>query len=112
MDLGITLSGASSSVSDGTFEAAPQLYIDTSSLQEHLLSIHTQATQDDAKFVESAEESKHVPIFLFSLGGKMPVFVDKYYQSVALSNMIVGVQSNFKEWESHMACNSKPVYPC
>ncbi len=99
------------SVEEGTFESAPQLYVDTSTLQQHLLNIHLenkQAKDEDTKFTKG--DSLHVPIFLFSLGGNLPVFVDKYHQSVALSNMVVGVQSNFKDWESRMACNSKPMY--
>ena len=93
---------------EGTFEAAPQLYIDTTSLQQQLLNIATAGTPQKSDTGDS--ESTHVPIFLFSLGGNLPVFVDKFYQSVALSNMVVGVQSNFLEWESQVACNSKPVY--
>jgi hypothetical protein len=100
--------GSRGKVPEGTFEAAPQLYIDTYSLQQQLLNIATAGTAQ--KGGKGDSESTHVPVFLFSVGGNLPVFVGKYYQSVALSNMVVGVQSNFLEWESQIACNSKPVY--
>ena len=111
--LGITVDhGSRGRVPEGTFEAAPQLYIDTTSLQQQLLNIANAGTpQKGGGTKGDPAESTHVPVFLFSLGGNLPVFVDKHYQSVALSNMVVGVQSNFLEWESQIACNSKPVYP-
>lgn len=103
--------GVRAKVEDGTFEAAPQLYIDTTSLQHHLLGISSTDTFEPAKSRGEGEASTHIPVFLFSMGGNLPVFVDRHYQSVALSNMIVGVQSNFIEWESQIECNGKPVYP-
>lgn len=111
---GITVDhSARDNIPEGTFEAAPQLYIDTASLQQQLLNIASGGSAKQKGEKEKgakSDESTHVPIFLFSVGGNLPVFVDKYFQSVALSNMIVGVQSNFFEWESQLACNSKPVY--
>lgn len=107
--------GVRATVDQGTFEAAPQLYIDTSSLQQQLLGLASTARSEPSdsqggNFKYDPNGSTHIPIFLFSMGGYLPVFVDRFYQSVALSNMVVGVQSNFIEWESQMECNSKPVY--
>jgi hypothetical protein len=48
---------------------------------------------------------------LFSLlNHEVPVFIDKYYQAKALSDMVIAVQSNVSAWESRLSCNKKPIY--
>jgi hypothetical protein len=37
------------------------------------------------------------------------VFVDKYYQAKALSNVVLAVQSQHYNWTSKLACNDKPI---
>jgi len=39
----------------------------------------------------------------------LPVFIDKHYQARALDDMVVAVQSDEFEWESHIACNGSPI---
>jgi hypothetical protein len=63
------------------------------------------ADEYDEKYV-----ARHIPIFMFSLDYELPVFIDKYYTSKALSDMVIIVQSNFHSWESRVACNDKPIY--
>ena len=37
------------------------------------------------------------------------VFIDKYYQAKALSNVVLAVQSQHFNWTSKLACNDKPI---
>lgn len=48
-----------------------------------------------------------VPIFWFIYNE--PLFVDKHYQSKALSDMVIVVQSELSSWESHLQCNGQSL---
>ena len=37
------------------------------------------------------------------------VFIDKHYQARALDDMVIAVQSDEVEWESHLSCNGKAI---
>eukprot|EP00300_Choanocystis_sp_HF-7_P012542 c17930_g1_i3.p1 GENE.c17930_g1_i3~~c17930_g1_i3.p1 ORF type:complete len:319 (+),score=65.99 c17930_g1_i3:802-1758(+) len=65
------------------------------------------ATLDDSKHHEAG--MLQVPIFLFSLGGDMPVFIDKYFQARAVRDVVVAVQSSTMRWDSHMSCNEQHI---
>jgi len=55
------------------------------------------------------QTSRHIPIFMFSLNGDTPVFIDKYYQAKALGNVILAVQSRHHNYTSKLACNGKAI---
>lgn len=55
------------------------------------------------------QTSRHIPVFFFSLNDVVPVFIDKYYQAKALSNVVLAVQSQHFNWTSKLACNDKPI---
>lgn len=48
-----------------------------------------------------------VPIFWFIYSE--PLLVDKHYQSKALSDMVIVVQSEPSSWESHLQCNGQSL---
>ena len=37
------------------------------------------------------------------------MFIDKHYQARALDDMVIAVQSDEVEWESHLSCNGKAI---
>ena len=117
----------------GWFSAVTQLSIDSRTLRKSLSSIREVSVKggwgyrhsgplkspSPAPFVMGDDSDvdatgftteRHVPIFLFSLDHPYPVFVDKYYQAKALSDMVVAVQSPDMESPSRMSCNGKPIF--
>jgi len=111
---------------DGKFAAIKRMYIDSATLASQLTSMDMEdkAKRDRVFGASNRKEAassrlsfsntrkREIPIFLFSLDFPLPVLVDKYYQSRALTdaNMVVAVQSNLHLWESPLSCNRKPVY--
>eukprot|EP01112_Ceratiomyxa_fruticulosa_P000092 TRINITY_DN10114_c0_g1_i1.p1 TRINITY_DN10114_c0_g1~~TRINITY_DN10114_c0_g1_i1.p1 ORF type:complete len:597 (-),score=106.02 TRINITY_DN10114_c0_g1_i1:204-1994(-) len=85
-------------------------YIDSAEIQQQLKKLQkpTRVLEEHEASSETSF-SKTIPIFIFSLDKALPVFVDKYYQSKALHNMIIGVQSRHINWESKVWCNGKPL---
>jgi len=55
-------------------------------------------------------QERHIPIFLFSIAYRTPLFIDKYYQARALKDMVIIVQSPHLQWASRMQCNGKSIY--
>eukprot|EP00276_Gloeochaete_wittrockiana_P005699 CAMPEP_0184659246 /NCGR_PEP_ID=MMETSP0308-20130426/28998_1 /TAXON_ID=38269 /ORGANISM="Gloeochaete witrockiana, Strain SAG 46.84" /LENGTH=844 /DNA_ID=CAMNT_0027098935 /DNA_START=328 /DNA_END=2859 /DNA_ORIENTATION=- len=108
---------------EGQFEATKRVYVDSLLLQNQLRQL---ASRVHAKTKDAAKKDKHtteehdsdagphysaeVPIFLFSVDFSLPVLVDKYYQSRALKDMVIAVQSDHSRWDSGQACNGKPIY--
>jgi len=93
---------------DGVFSTEEIVYIDSKDLHHHLKAISNSDISEDDNY-ESVHSSKHIPIFIFSLNYDVPVFVDKYYSSKALSDMIITVQSNIPDYESRFSCNKKQI---
>eukprot|EP00300_Choanocystis_sp_HF-7_P012541 c17930_g1_i2.p1 GENE.c17930_g1_i2~~c17930_g1_i2.p1 ORF type:complete len:548 (+),score=115.22 c17930_g1_i2:3-1646(+) len=124
---------------DGSFESSKRLFLDSMSLVQQLEFVseesvhsHKHAEEDEEvsqlqsqlhrrlrlnkKANATLDDSKHheagmlqVPIFLFSLGGDMPVFIDKYFQARAVRDVVVAVQSSTMRWDSHMSCNEQHI---
>ena len=46
-------------------------------------------------------------MFLFSVDMQHPLLIDEGLQAVTLPNLVVGVQSTFTSWPSHLECNGK-----
>lgn len=59
---------------------------------------------------EGQSETKHIPIFFFSVDRDLPLLVDKYYTAKGLSDMIVVVQSKHQTYMTRVSCNHQPVY--
>ncbi|KAK9989673.1 hypothetical protein SO802_029912 [Lithocarpus litseifolius] len=86
---------------NGTYRKTSNSYLDSSILQYQL-----QRLNDHGSLKGSHAHSRstlEVPIFWFI--HSEPLFVDKYYQAKALSDMVIVVQSEESSWESHLQCN-------
>nr|XP_023889678.1 uncharacterized protein LOC112001731 [Quercus suber] len=86
---------------NGTYRKTSNSYLDSSILQYQL-----QRLNDHGSLKGSHAHSRstlEVPIFWFF--HSEPLFVDKYYQAKALSDMVIVVQSEESSWESHLQCN-------
>ncbi|KAJ1478176.1 hypothetical protein T484DRAFT_1818502, partial [Baffinella frigidus] len=99
----------------------------------HLQLLHQHFSGASDTDEKDTPNKKDVPVFLFSMdfplpvfvdkhyqarslqicplldGLPLPVFVDKHYQARSLQDMVIAVQSDEVEWDSHLACNGKPV---
>jgi hypothetical protein len=53
---------------------------------------------------------RHVPVFVFMNDGALPLFIDKYLTAKAVGGMVLVTQSRMRDWESHIACNGRPVH--
>lgn len=97
---------------DGQFSTFSQIYLDSKEIQHYLKILSTDSL--DQKEDQDSQEflmSRHIPIFLFSLGkDSTPLLIDKYYQAKAMSDMILIVKSNVNSWESRLSCDKKPIY--
>jgi hypothetical protein len=95
---------------DGQFSTYSQIYLDSKEIQ-HYLKILSTDSYDHSEEEEEFLMSRHIPIFLFSMGNdKIPVLIDKYYQAKAMADMVLIVQSNVISWESRLSCDKKPIY--
>ncbi|THG09468.1 hypothetical protein TEA_003931 [Camellia sinensis var. sinensis] len=121
--LGATLWGSmrhiiAPSLADGAFhhyeKISFQLFFITQEKVKHIkqLPVDLKALMDGLSSLvlpsQKATYSPHmstleVPIFWFIHGD--PLLVDKHYQSKALSDMVIVVQSESSSWESHLQCN-------
>jgi hypothetical protein len=104
---------------DGSFAAIKRLYLDSFAIRNALAVFRSQHVDGPSGGTYAAGKdggsvkrptAREIPIFLFSLDYPLPVFVDKYYQSRALPDMVVAVQSTQHLWESHLSCNRKAVF--
>eukprot|EP00742_Colponemidia_sp_Colp-10_P009819 GILJ01010742.1.p1 GENE.GILJ01010742.1~~GILJ01010742.1.p1 ORF type:complete len:1005 (-),score=184.62 GILJ01010742.1:226-3213(-) len=93
---------------DSSFAAIKRLYLDSTLLQ-HQLRVVRDKEEGQHRTKSESIRIKTVPIFIFSVDFPLPIFIDKYHQSKVLSDMVLVVQSHFERWESHLACNGKPV---
>ena len=123
--------------SDGRFEATKRRYIDSYKLRHEILMSRLMPGADgDAAgmaatrskgggggglggnghsgFVttdgKTGMETRHIPVFIFSVDSPYPVFIDTYYRARALSDMVLVVQSPKQQWESPFTCNGNPVH--
>jgi hypothetical protein len=113
----------------GYYETEMTQYVDSRTIRSHLVTLNTDdedhsegdlfpphcfhcfnSSQQPPDDYESLYGSKHIPIFIFSVGGETPIFVDKYYVAKALSDMIIAVQSNVRSYEGRVSCNSNSIY--
>jgi len=93
---------------DGRFVATKRMYLDSQVLEKHLQLLHDHMAGGGPEEA-GAMDKRDIPIFLFSMDAPLPVFIDKHYQAKALQDMVIAVQSDEVEWDSHLACNGKPV---
>jgi hypothetical protein len=84
-------------------------YIESQSLRYYLERIGPDQQSED-QFGEILAESRHISVYLFSFEPGKPVLVDRYYQSRALRDTVIAVQSDFPKWESNYVCNDKQIY--
>ena len=92
---------------DGRFVATKRMYLDSQVLQKHLQLLHDHLAGNEKD--ETGVNKRDIPIFLFSMDVPLPVFIDKHYQARALDDMVIAVQSDELEWESHLSCNGKAI---
>ena len=95
---------------DGRFVATKRMYLDSQVLQKHLQLLHQDGgLRGHMRMEEPGVNKRDIPIFLFSMDVPLPVFIDKHYQARALEDMVIAVQSDAEEWESHLSCNGKAI---
>jgi hypothetical protein len=90
---------------EGLFHAVPTRYIDSATLQERLEALHIDADTHGT----SVDPTRHINLFLFSIGDETPLLIDKYFQAKALDNAVLIVQSNSRNFSSRFACNGALV---
>jgi hypothetical protein len=104
----------------GDYSRVDQSYVDSKALQRRLRTVasvrdglaaplDSDAGPEPAWQAERVVRSRHLPIFLFSLGGDEPLLIDRYYQAKALSDMIVVVQSAERNYTSRLQCNGRSI---
>jgi hypothetical protein len=86
---------------EGQFHAVPSRYIDSAALQERLLALHV----DGDSHGVGVDPTRHINLFLFSIGDETPLLFDKYFQAKALDDTVLIVQSNARNFSSRFACN-------
>ncbi|PRP89607.1 hypothetical protein PROFUN_00871 [Planoprotostelium fungivorum] len=87
---------------DGYYSSDDVLYLDSTEIG-HYLNISRDIEEESLGI-------RHIPIFLFSFGKSVPVFIDKRHQAKAINGAVLIVQSDFHVYESSLACNKKPIY--
>ncbi|GAU46685.1 hypothetical protein TSUD_254510 [Trifolium subterraneum] len=80
---------------NGTYRKTIRTYLDSSILQYQLQRLNKHDCPKDVCAVSDLE------IFRSS----EPLLLDKHFQAIALSDMIIVVQSEPSSWESHLHCN-------
>ncbi|GAM21679.1 hypothetical protein SAMD00019534_048540 [Acytostelium subglobosum LB1] len=90
---------------DGAFETKLNYYIDSKEIKYQLTRLNPDQHSDD---MQQVMKSKHIPIFIFSLGGDNAVFIDRDKRAKALDNMVIAVQTNVM-YNSSFTCNDQPV---
>ncbi|CAL5360926.1 unnamed protein product [Camellia sinensis] len=86
---------------NGTYMKTVRSYLDSTILQHQLQRLNDHGSLKGAH--SHSRSTLEVPIFWFIHGD--PLLVDKHYQSKALSDMVIVVQSESSSWESHLQCN-------
>eukprot|EP01132_Coremiostelium_polycephalum_P005121 gene5121-6375_t len=90
---------------EGDFTTRLHHYIDSKEMKYQLTRLNPDHRSD-----EMTMESKYIPIFIFALNTKHPVFIDKTHQAKALSNMVIAVQTQPLEYPTSFSCNGKTTY--
>ncbi|XVF69831.1 hypothetical protein PTKIN_Ptkin11bG0112400 [Pterospermum kingtungense] len=90
---------------NGTYRKTIRSYLDSSILQYQLQRLNNHGSLKGSH--AHSRSSLEVPIFWFIHTD--PLLVDKHYQSKALSDMVIVVQSESSSWESHLQCNGKSL---
>ncbi|CAL5439175.1 unnamed protein product [Camellia sinensis] len=86
---------------NGTYMKTVRSYLDSTILQHQLQRLNDHGSLKGTH--SHSRSTLEVPIFWFIHGD--PLLVDKHYQSKALSDMVIVVQSESSSWESHLQCN-------
>eukprot|EP01091_Cochliopodium_minus_P014174 TRINITY_DN4769_c0_g1_i1.p1 TRINITY_DN4769_c0_g1~~TRINITY_DN4769_c0_g1_i1.p1 ORF type:complete len:921 (-),score=222.56 TRINITY_DN4769_c0_g1_i1:24-2786(-) len=102
---------------DGSFTHKQQLYIDSKEVRRQLRSMYRQDQNlritEEQKGIKKGgkivKNTRHIPVYIFSVNYDTPVLVDKYYQAKALQNMVVAVQSNFFKHQTRIQCNDQTI---
>ncbi|XP_048330508.2 uncharacterized protein LOC107417673 isoform X1 [Ziziphus jujuba] len=90
---------------NGTYRKNIHTYLDSSILQYQLQRLNEHGSLKGSH--AHSRSTLEVPIFWFIYNE--PLFVDKHYQSKALSDMVIVVQSELSSWESHLQCNGQSL---
>jgi len=85
---------------DGTFVAAESLYVDSLELRRMLR--HAAPPVHEPQ--KGMQTSRALPIFFFSSDSDLPLFIDRYFQSRSVDDLVIVVQSDYSDWESRMIC--------
>jgi len=93
---------------DGRFVATKRMYLDSQVLEKHLQLLHEHMAGGREE-ERGVIDKRDIAIFIFSMDVPLPVFIDKHYQAKGLEDMVIAVQSDEVEWESHLSCNGKPI---
>ncbi|MED6219181.1 hypothetical protein PIB30_033497 [Stylosanthes scabra] len=90
---------------NGTYRKTVRTYLDSSILQYQLQRLNE---HDSLKGRHAHSRSTlEVPVFWFIYNE--PLLLDKHFQAISLSDMIIVVQSEQSSWESHLHCNGHSV---
>ncbi|CAI9098983.1 OLC1v1035726C1 [Oldenlandia corymbosa var. corymbosa] len=90
---------------NGTYRKTVRTYLDSSILQHQLKRLNEHGSLKGSH--AHSRSTLEVPIFWFIHGD--PLLVDQHYQSKALSDMVIVVQSEESSWESHLQCNGQSL---
>ncbi|KAF3436695.1 hypothetical protein FNV43_RR19442 [Rhamnella rubrinervis] len=90
---------------NGTYRKNIHPYLDSSILQYQLQRLNDHGSLKGTH--AHSRSTLEIPIFWFIYGE--PLLVDKHYQSKALSDMVIVVQSEPSSWESHLQCNGQSL---
>lgn len=86
---------------NGTYRKTIRTYLDSSILQYQLQRLNKHGSLKGRH--AHSRSMLEVPIFWFI--HSEPLLLDKHFQAIALSDMIIIVQSEPSSWESHLHCN-------
>lgn len=86
---------------NGTYRKTIRTYLDSSILQYQLQRLNKHGSLKGRH--AHSRSMLEVPIFWFI--HSEPLLLDKHFQAIALSDMIIVVQSEPSSWESHLHCN-------
>eukprot|EP00899_Mesostigma_viride_P023409 jgi/Mesvir1/4252/Mv22219-RA.2 len=92
---------------DGTFSAARVHSLDSKELQGQLRHLDPTSWRKDRN-PHHDRTAVEVPIFVLSTGLDA-VFIDKYYQALPLSDMVLAVQSSNNSYVGYYQCNGRAL---
>ena len=85
------------------FVPTKRAYLDSAVLKDRLA--YLRPSGDDGP----TGRTKHIPIFVFSVDFRLPLFIDKYHQAKNVDGVVLVVQSTGQDWESHLQCNNRAL---